>query len=98
MSSVIAFLQPLLRTPPPFRARVRTFPSAESVHFSIAGCHATIPQKSPIFAQTTSGAAVDLPITFESTANAGKVASSNAATEMPQTVLIAYSPHSFRLF
>src|SRR5215471_875363 len=65
--------------PPPFRDKVRVLPSAESSHFSIAGCHFAIPQKSPTFAHMASGESFEAALALDSSAWAVSPDSNSAA-------------------
>src|SRR5262249_33110653 len=65
--------------PPPFRDKVRVLPSAESSHFSTAGCHLAMPQKSPIFAHKASAESFEEALALDSSAWAVSPDSSSAA-------------------
>src|SRR5262245_32358435 len=65
--------------PPPFNDKVRVLPSAESSHFSSAGCHLAIPQKSPIFAHSASAESFEVALALDSSAWAAIPDSSSAA-------------------
>src|SRR4029077_8960149 len=64
--------------PPPFKDKVRVRPSAESSHFSIAGCHLTIPQKSPILAHRASAESFEAALAADSSAGAASPEKSSA--------------------
>ena len=65
--------------PPPFKDRVRVLPSAERSHFSTAGCHLLMPQKSPIFVHMASAESFELALALVSSAWAASPDMSSAA-------------------
>src|SRR5215467_15324771 len=84
--------------PPPFRDKVRVLPSAESSHFSTAGCHFAIPQKSPIFAQRASAESFEAALALDSSAWAVSPDSSSVAPATTAVLIpIASLPGFLRL-
>src|SRR3954454_10717850 len=85
--------------PPPFSDSVRVLPSADSAHFSIAGCQLALPQKSPTLAHTASTDAAEVPLMLDSTAAAGAtVRTSNDIPSAGLHIFISFLPDAFLFF
>src|SRR5262249_54471380 len=84
--------------PPPFNDNVRVLPSAESSHFSTAGCHLLIPQKSPIFAHSAPAESFEAAWALDSGAGAVSPDSSGVAPATTAVLIpIASLPGFLRL-
>src|SRR5262245_15978923 len=78
--------------PPPFNDKVRVRPSADSSHFSIAGCHFAIPQKSPIFAHRASAGSFEAALAADSSAWAASPDSMSAVPAATAVLIPMGSP------